>query len=167
MKEKKLQKTTWKGEGFPDLRNVLPEQRLPAAEVVATGATVADALQVLAYHLELIDCTERYLTTPKGEVRIARDQLLHIVEKRQDARERYVKYALATIENPFEIWQIEYEDDAGNETLRYAFIGVFEGKTQMLVVFAEVNGKLLWNFMHGDSKALNKHRHGECIYRRI
>ena len=36
----------------------------------------------------------------------------------------------------------------------------------MLVVFTDTNGRVLWNFMQGDGKALNKHRHGTCIYTR-
>ncbi|WP_322534055.1 PBECR2 nuclease fold domain-containing protein [Duganella zoogloeoides] len=84
--------------------------------------------------------------------------------KRQDARERYVRHALATIRDPYEIWIVEYEDENGKEELRHVYIGAFQGKQHMLVVFIDTTGRVLWNFMHGDGKALNKHRHGECIY---
>jgi ABC-type cobalamin transport system permease subunit len=166
MKEKKPQKTNWKELGYADLRHLPQSQRLPAAEIIIAGDAVETAIMILAHELGFADSTimEIQHITPIGAVRIERIQLQHIVEKRQDARERYVKHALATMQNPLEIWSVAYEDDIGNEAWRYAYIGAFEGKVQMLVVVAQEKGKLLWNFMHSDSKTLNKHRHGECIY---
>ena len=29
-----------------------------------------------------------------------------------------------------------------------------------------IDGKMLWNFMLTDAKSLNKHRHGELVYKR-
>lgn len=169
MREKKSQKTTWKSIGHEDLRELDAVHKLPDQQVIKTRDTAEEALIILEYHLGFSDSgtTEVRIGTPIGDVVIERSNLGHIVEKRQDARERYVKHALATMDDPFEVWLVAYEDDNGNEEFRYAYIGVFDGKRQMLVVFTDANGKLLWNFMHGDSKALNKHRHGECLYRRL
>ncbi|RCL22089.1 hypothetical protein C6A77_20905 [Pseudomonas sp. AFG_SD02_1510_Pfu_092] len=97
-----------------------------------------------------------------GDIRIQRSCIHHIVEKRQDARERYVKVALDTLVGPFEVWRVAYT----NDTYRLAFIGVYETKRQMLVVVTLDNGKMLWNFMQCDAKALNKHRHGKLLYKR-
>ncbi len=97
-----------------------------------------------------------------GDIQIQRSCIHHIVEKRQDARERYVKVALDTLIGPFEVWQVAYT----NDTYRLAFIGVYETKRQMLVVVTLDNGKMLWNFMQCDAKALNKHRHGKLLYKR-
>ncbi|MBK4998216.1 hypothetical protein IAE37_000492 [Pseudomonas sp. S31] len=36
----------------------------------------------------------------------------------------------------------------------------------MLVIVTLENGKTLWNFMHCEAKALNKHRHGILLYKR-
>ena len=93
---------------------------------------------------------------------IQRTTLGHIVEKRQDARERYVKFALDTLTGPLEIWRVAYSDGSA----RLAFIGAYETKRQMLVVVNIQAGNVLWNFMQTDAKALNKHRHGELLYKR-
>ena len=91
-----------------------------------------------------------------------RDKLLHIAEKRPDARERYVHYAIDTLDDPFEVWRVEYD----NGNYRLAFIGAYVGRRQMLCVVDTIDGEVLWNFMHSDAKALNKHRHGQPIYQR-
>ncbi|WP_284739065.1 hypothetical protein [Pseudomonas sp. CG7] len=36
----------------------------------------------------------------------------------------------------------------------------------MLVSVVFFEGQMLWNFMHTDAKSLNKHRHGELLYKR-
>ncbi|MGX9785917.1 PBECR2 nuclease fold domain-containing protein [Janthinobacterium lividum] len=169
MREKKEQKTTWKTIGCVDLRDLPQSRRLPDEEVIHTQDTAEVALTILEYHLGFVcgSINEVKVCTPIGDVTIGRENLSHIVEKRQDARERYVKHALATMRDPLEIWVVEYEDKEGKQEYRYAYIGAFEGRRQMLVVCAEANGKILWNFMHGDNKTLNKHRHGECIYSRL
>lgn len=168
MKEKKQQKTTWKSCGHVDLRALDPAHKLPAEVLIETDDAVEVALTILEYHLGFVELDISAITvaTPIGDVQIERKHLGHIVEKRQDARERYVRHALVTMKDPLEVWLVEYEDGDGNTTCRHAYIGAFEGKHHMLVVFADVNGKILWNFMHGDGKAMNKHRHGECVYRR-
>ncbi|MFV3290768.1 PBECR2 nuclease fold domain-containing protein [Pseudomonas sp. NY11955] len=102
------------------------------------------------------------IRTPMGDIRIQRSCIRHIVEKRQDARERYVKVALDTLIGPFEVWEVAYT----NGTYRLAFIGVYETRRQMLVVVTLDHGKSLWNFMQCDAKALNKHRHGKLLYTR-
>ncbi|MEA9390447.1 PBECR2 nuclease fold domain-containing protein [Acerihabitans sp. TG2] len=54
-----------------------------------------------------------------GTLSILRSNLVHIVEKRIDARERYVLLALDTLDNPYEIWETMYDD----HMVRYIFIG--------------------------------------------
>nr|WP_236250043.1 PBECR2 nuclease fold domain-containing protein [Pseudomonas cichorii] len=93
---------------------------------------------------------------------ILRKSIYHIVEKRQDARERYVKLALDTLTGPLEVWKVAFTDG----TQRLAFIGAYELKRQMLVSVIFIDGQMLWNFMHTDAKSLNKHRHGELLYKR-
>lgn len=154
-----------------DLRDLDNAQRLAVEIVVEAAVSEDEAVFVLEHHLGFLgkETTEVRFPSPIGEVIIQRANLRHIVEKRQDARERYVLFALATMRDPLEIWHVQYQDDeTGATSYRYAYIGAFEGKTQMLVVVAEVNGRLLWNFMHSENKALNKHRHGETlVYQRL
>lgn len=166
MRKKERQLSTWSDIGQPDLRKLDSVRMLPEPAMIKAGATAEAALNALEQHLGFAtaEMTRISLETPLGVVFIDRALLPHIVEKRQDARERFVHHAIATMQDPFEIWLVEYADDAGNEEVRHAFIGAFEGGKHMLVVFADANGQTLWNFMHGDGKALNKHRHGLCIY---
>lgn len=163
-KEKKDQ-PTWKNQGLPDLRDVSREdsRALIDPAVLLCGDSEAAALLALAEALGLGDpaVSTVVFPTPAGEVAVHRAQLPHIVEKRQDARERYAHFAVATMLAPFEVWSVDYDDGSS----RLAFIGLFRGARHMLVVVSRVNGLVLWNFMHSDRKALNKHRHGTLVFR--
>jgi len=160
VKEKKGQ-PTWVNLDHQDLRR-LPKGVLAVGEQVEAGNSVDEAVRILETEMGFSSNeAEIEISTPIGNVAINRDMLTHIVEKRLDARERYVRMALATMRAPFEIWDVAYDD----ETTRHAYIGAFDGKTHMLVVVTHVNGTMLWNFMHGDGKAINKHRHGRCLHR--
>lgn len=155
---------TWVDSGLPDLRSLDRELRSAALDEVVAATSHEDAIEVTAQHLGFIDPAITSLTveTPMGEVRIERHSIYHIVEKRQDARERYVRLALDTLTGPFEVWKVAFTDG----TDRMAFIGAYESKRQMLVSVVVVDGQMLWNFMHTDARALNKHRHGTLIYQR-
>ncbi|WPO98072.1 PBECR2 nuclease fold domain-containing protein [Pseudomonas sp. HR96] len=123
-----------------------------------------EAIAIVALHLGFTapDVCALKMGSPIGEVLIERQNLGHIVEKRQDARERYVRMAMDTLTGPFEIWRVAFS----NCSYRLAFIGTYESRRQMLVSVALVDGRTLWNFMHTDAKSLNKHRHGELLYKR-
>ncbi|HEN8709965.1 MULTISPECIES: PBECR2 nuclease fold domain-containing protein [Pseudomonas] len=161
--EKKGQ-NTWRDKLQPDLRTLVREMRNHPVEELAAAASHDAAMELAALHLGLSSTRTNSVavTTPMGVIRIQRSCVRHIVEKRQDARERYVKVALDTLTGPFEVWEVAYT----NGTNRLAFIGVYETKRQMLVVVTLHNGKMLWNFMQCDAKALNKHRHGKLLYKR-
>lgn len=155
---------TWIDYGLPDLRPLDTTLRsVPPAEVPA-APSMDHAVEVLARAFGMGDpLIDRVaMTTPVGLVTVHREKLVHIVEKRADARERYVHYAIETLRDPFEVWSVEY--DNGNH--RRAFIGAFQGKRQMLVIVEMIQGELLWNFMHSDAKSLNKHRHGMLLHKR-
>ncbi|PTV59979.1 MULTISPECIES: PBECR2 nuclease fold domain-containing protein [Pseudomonas] len=161
--EKKGQ-NSWLDEQLPDLRTLARELRAQAIEELAPADSHDAAVEVAARHLGLDSENVEVvsISSPLGDIRIQRSCIYHIVEKRQDARERYVKVALDTLIGPFEVWQVAYT----NDTFRLAFIGVYETKRQMLVIVTLDNGKTLWNFMQCDAKALNKHRHGLLLYKR-
>ncbi|MDE2026577.1 MAG: hypothetical protein KGJ07_08890 [Patescibacteria group bacterium] len=161
--ERKKDQPTWLDMGLADLRKLETTSKgvLPSPEIIDEGENHEHALALLIHYLELEDLDQRTITTVVGEVLILKNKLEHIVAKRQDARERYVKFALATMLTPYEIWKVEYETGV----MRLAFIGVFDGKRQMLVVVNTEDGHVLWNFMHCDRSSLNKHRNGELIHR--
>lgn len=151
----------WIDLGRSDLRHTASHDRLAALATVAAGVDAVDALTILAQELGFLPGSEvMHFASPIGNIGARREHLPHIVEKRADARERYVKFAIATMSNPFEIWEVAYD----NQRTRLAFIGLFEGKRQMLVVIEHSMGRILWNFMHCDHKSLNKHRQGSLIY---
>jgi len=156
--------TTFRDLELPDLRVLESEFRLDPTPEIEAGDSVEAAVALLEFHMGFLE--QDMLVVPKntiiGTLSILRDKLEHIVEKRLDARERYVLLALDTMENPYEVWETMYDD----EQVRYLFIGTYRQKQQMLVVVAPWEGKVLWNFMHTDAKSLNKHRQGTLIYRR-
>ncbi|WP_060507644.1 PBECR2 nuclease fold domain-containing protein [Pseudomonas sp. NBRC 111124] len=161
--EKKGQHS-WLDEKLPDLRTLAREMRIQTVEELPAAVSHEAAVELAAINLGLSSARTLSITvdTPMGGIQIQRNCLNHIVEKRQDARERYVKVALDTLTGPFEVWEVAYT----NETCRLAFIGVYETKRQMLVVVTLSTGNMLWNFMQCDAKALNKHRHGKLLYKR-
>lgn len=152
---------SWKDLGLPDIRDVTVAvahvRELPGAidfdsalEQVALGFGLQETMDEVS------------IDTPLVPVIIRREYLLHIVEKRPNARERFTEFAVDTVRNPFEVWRVYYSD----ESYRLAFIGVYEARYQMLVVINIDRGHALWNFMNCDRKALNKHRHGDLVYQR-
>ncbi|NWB67162.1 hypothetical protein HX839_12850 [Pseudomonas sp. I8001] len=155
---------TWIDYGLPDLRSLDRALRARPLEEVAAGNDVEAAIDIVAMHFGIAhsSCSEVEVASPLGQIAIRRSCLQHIVEKRQDARERYVRFALDTLTGPLEIWRVAYSDCSA----RLAFIGAYESRRQMLVVVNIQAGNVLWNFMQTDAKALNKHRHGELLYKR-
>ena len=153
----------WIEMGRMDVRYGHADDHLPQELVLAGADTADEAILILEHHLGFKRGADIvYLASPLGEIAAHRENLTHIVEKRADARKRYVMLAIATMADPFEIWHVKYDDGS----FRHAYIGLFEGKTQMLVVVKHHNGQLLWNFMHCEHKSLNKHRHGVLVYER-
>lgn len=150
--------------GLKDLRNLEAEERRDQLDEIAAGNTAEEALVLLEEHMGFssADMTVLVKNTHIGTMNIVREKLAHIVEKRVDAHERYVKLALDTLENPYEIWETMYDDGM----VRFMFIGMYKQKQQMLVVVAPWDGKVLWNFMHTEAKGLNKHRRGKLLYSR-
>ncbi|MGK3140744.1 PBECR2 nuclease fold domain-containing protein [Pantoea sp. C2G6] len=150
--------------GLPDLRELPAEFRRENIPEIEQANSLEDAIALLERHIGFLDADMLTVTkiTPIGTINIMRESLKHIVEKRLDARERYIHLALDTLKNPYEVWEAMYDDDL----IRYLFIGTYSQKRQMLVVVAPWKGRVLWNFMHTDAKSLNKHRHGKIVYKR-
>lgn len=156
--------TTFIELGLPDLRTLESEFRRESIPEIEQAKSVEDAVALLEMHMGFLDADMFFVpkSCPIGTINIMRSSLQHIVEKRLDARERYVLLALDTLENPYEIWETLYDDDME----RYLFIGAYRQKRQMLVVVAPWEGKVLWNFFHTDAKGLNRHRQGNIVYKR-
>lgn len=170
-REKKGQ-PTWLELKLNDLRHEEEDHGLDTPEMIAPGSDAQSAEDILKSVFGLTDGTESVLLEgPIGFIQVKAEQISHIVEKRQDARERYANFAIDTVRSPYEIWEIQYEQDAdennpAREFFRYAYIGFFKGTKQMLVTVDVMQDCVLWNFMHQERKALNKHRHGRLLYER-
>ena len=104
----------------------------------------------------------RGVRTPVGSVTILEELLVHVVEKRPDARERYVPFVLPTLMSPDEVWATAYDDG----TKRRRFIKLFTGGKYdiMVVVRQEPNGDVLWNIINRDRKGMNNLRVGMLEY---
>lgn len=153
----------WNELGLEDLRRLSTEHRLHSPEVIEEAESHDEAINILMREFGLLHENDlKQLETPIGLIDIEAKHLGHIVEKRKDARERYIHYALATIKDPFEIWRSQYD----NNTVKFQFIGAYTSQYQMLVVVAQHETHTLWNFMQVDAKRLNKHRSGEVLYQR-
>ena len=137
---------------MPDLRSIEREMRSAPVEEVDAATDHGSAIELVAHHLGFTDTAiiSIHVKTPMGLVTIHRASIYHIVEKRPDARERYVKIALDTLTGPLEVWKVAYDDGS----YRLAYIGVYEAKKQMLVVVSIKDGLTLWNFMQTDAKSL-------------
>jgi len=154
----------WFDLDLPDLRYLARELRSPALDEIQRADDAASALVILYEHFGLTNPATESVTmdTPIGQVQVQRANLAHIVEKRPDSRERYARHAVDTLTGPLEVWRVAY-DNGGH---RFAFIGAYEAKNDMLVIVDIQTDQILWNFMHGPSKTMNRHRQGELMYRR-
>lgn len=168
-REKKNQ-PTWVDLGLKDLRHEEELHGLDTPAMIDPGTDAESAGDILKSVFGLTNGVQSvFLTGPLGNVLVKTEQIHHIVEKRQDARERYANFALETVRSPYEIWEIQYaqeadEDNPAREFVRYAYIGFFKGTKQMLVTVDVMSDGVLWNFMHQERKALNRHRHGRLLY---
>jgi len=160
--KRKAGQRQWNDQKLVDLRRLDEANRHCCPGLIDACNTYEEALQKVLEEFGLEKESKRKINTHAGEILIEAKNLAHTVEKRNDARERYIKYVKLTLEEPFEIWRSEYSD----ESMRLQFIGAFRTKRQMLVVVSIFENKTLWNFMHCDAKALNKHRVGELIYKK-
>jgi len=153
---------TWKDFGRPDLRAVPASLRLASPGMVERAATREFAAEVLAAELGLTaESTQRVIQTPVEKLVIWRDLLPHLVEKEADGRERYARFILPTLLDPFEVYLTQYAD--GKARPRY--IGLFQGERDLMcVVRRNRDGGFLWNVMQAEAKAMNSHRVGELMY---
>ena len=153
---------TWKDFGRADLRDVPAALRHASPGMVERAASREYAVEVLAAELGLTaEQSQRIIKTPVETLVIWRDLLPHMVEKEADGRERYARFILPTLLDPFEVYLTEYAD--GRARPRY--IGLFQGDRDMMcIVRRNRDGSFLWNLMHADHRKMNAHRVGELIY---
>lgn len=153
---------TWKDYGLDDLRKADPSLRLEAPQVYEQALTLELAILMLQGSIGIDKAVGNInITTPLETVVITNGNLLHLVEKRDNARERYANYILPTLQSPFEIWGTEYSDDK----LRKRYIGLFTGDTDIAVVVkVESDGSVMWNMMNANRRRMNRFREGVLLW---
>ena len=99
---------TWIDYRLPDLRTLERELRSSAVDEMAAADSHEAAIDLVAQYMGFVNPAILSLTieTPMGLVTVDRKSFYHIVEKRADARERYVKMAMDTLTGPFEVWKV-------------------------------------------------------------
>lgn len=154
----------WSDEQYlrPDLRRVGAAFKLQAPEMLPSAGTIEAAMEVMARTLGVNELVpSRIITTPIEEVTAHFGLLKHLVEKRGEDRERYANYLLPSLQSPFEVWRVAYE----NGEYRNRYIGMFHGaKDSMVSVQVNLTGALLWNVMFEAPVGMNRQRMGELIW---
>jgi hypothetical protein len=153
---------TYKDFSRPDLRDVPATLRQPSPGLIGRSASREYAAEVLAAELGLTaESATRTIRTPVETLTISREWLPHMVEKEADARERYARFILPTLLDPFEVYQTLYDDGR----LRPRYIGLFQAERDLMcVVRRNRDGSVLWNVMQADAKRMNSLRIGELMY---
>ncbi|GEM_PF-1945463 len=154
--------STWRDLGRADLRQVSDAGRHSAPGLLQEAASLDEAAALVAREIGIPDDRAfRTIQTKDGDLAIIhRDRIPHMVAKRDEARERYARYILPTLQDPYEIWLTDYEDG-----LRKQYVGLFTGPRDLLVVIRlGRDGSALWNIMQSESKRLNNNRVGTLLY---
>ena len=88
-----------------------------------------------------------------------------IVEKRNDARERYANLILPTLQNPTEIWESDYEFH-GKYEKREHFIKIWKaGSNAFFVVVNLEKGGTLWNAIPLRIRSVDRQREGKLLWK--
>lgn len=152
---------TWKDYGRPDIKDIPDKYKQETPERLKAGKTEEEAMSILTKALGLDKEGKRVVKSPIEEILLDYDTLKHIVEKRDNKRERFVNYIIPTITHPLDVWKVEYEDGSN----RNSYIGLFKAKTNLLCIVRVNNDKsILWNVIPMADQYLNKHRIGELLY---
>ena len=157
-----LPSKTWRDYGRPDIRALSDDAFIPAPPRRAPAATAAQAADMMAAAFGIHGAETKAIVTPVERVSVSRALLRHAAEDRGGRREMFADYLPLTLTNPFEIWNIPYEDG-----LRRRYIGLFLGeKRRAFVVVVRVNRDmtLFWNVVQKDLRDFNKQREGALLW---
>jgi hypothetical protein len=152
----------WRDHGLPDLRKAAyPAEEAPA--LVAGATSHERAVESLRAALGVTCGGAMSVQTPLGTVTIQDSTLGHVVEKRQDQRERYAGFIVPTLERPSEVWAVRYDDGS----TRDRYIKVFSGAKYDILVMVKVmeDGGVFWNMMNRDRAGMNALRIGDLRWK--
>ena len=132
-------------------------------ELLKMGDNAEEALIILSNAFGVSEITPVRVVPIFGINLVININLLpHIIEKRQNGRERFALFAQITLNQPYEVWQTLYDDGS----YRYVYIGLFrESKYHIAVVISIFpDGHVLWNYMNGELRSIEKLRKGILQY---
>lgn len=101
----------------------------------------------------------RVVETPVGSVVLQNRLARHMVQKEQDARERYAHFVLPTLEKPDEVWLTAYADG-----YRRRYVRFFRDSNMMIIVRVNRDGSLFWNGMKIRDVNIDKNRTGILVF---
>lgn len=150
--------------GRPEARYAPEIDRIPAPALLSIAPSQSAAVQQLGRALGVSEAAPtRLIQTPVERALIDYRRLEHMVEERQNSRERYANFVLETFLDPWEVYLTAY-DDGG---MRTRYIGLFQGRRQLVVVGrVNADGTVFWNMLNGDLKRLDQLRVGNLLYSR-
>lgn len=152
---------TWEEHNLPSFRDLKKTHSVPAPVMLQAGKDTAEALNIMRGALGLQEGGNLRIQTPTKEIELADWTLFHIVEKRDDRRERYAHFILPTLQSPLEIWTTEYSDGK-----RERYIKLFQGKYDLLaIVRLNQDGSLLWNIMQRKTSGMDALRMGSSFWK--
>lgn len=155
---------TWQEYGLQDLREV-PADHRQNATLANPGKTVDEAMDIVAKALGISKENKAgFIQSPVEKVAVQYESLRHMVQKRDEQRERFAEFVKKTLEQPYEVWLTRFP--SGNqEGYRKQYIGLFEenGKNLLVSVIPASDGRLLYNFMQRNDKSLNSRRRGDAL----
>lgn len=151
----------WETLGRPDLR-AMAERAEAAPEMLHGAADKAAAVETMRRALAIEPGGSITVETPLEQVRIDDLSLPHVVEKRDDQRERFGGFVLPTLLRPTEVWAVKYDDGS----VRNRYIKLFSGSKYdlMVVVLVAPDGSVFWNMMQRGRKGMNGLRIGELAH---
>lgn len=151
----------WKTLGRPDLR-AMAENAEAAPQILPGAADKAAAIETMRRALGIEPGSGIMVETPLERVGIDDLSLPHVVEKRDDQRERFAGFVLPTLLRPTEVWAVKYDDGSA----RNRYIKLFAGSKYdlMVVVMVAPDGSVFWNMMQRDRKGMNGLRIGELVH---
>lgn len=153
----------WKDYGRPDVRQI------PAASAPPPLPRAESRAAALARVNEALGLTGRTnwrkVRTPVDDVVVRRGLTPHIVQKFDggEDRSRYAARILPTLETPDEVWMTWY--DSGEFRKRYVKVWD-DDRGSMTVVTESKDGSLLYNFVPGAARSLNRQRTGVLLHPR-
>ena len=149
--------------GLSKLKELPVEYFQTTPDLLKHGENESDALNILADVFEVtpenpIVCLKIF----QLEITININLLSHIVEKRDNGRERFALFAKQALIQPHEVWLVKYDDGSS----RYIYIAIFSDSKYHIAVIINImaDGNILWNYMNGELRALEKLRTGELLY---